>query len=103
MNSEVAQIIKGLRLTLPSIDGDKLLSIDNPLASFEAHVVAETGKDYWIYSVNGSLLHGEAIVVRASLPVEAENLAQNGLRTTIDAFRHHTENTGFQIEAKVLQ
>jgi len=100
---EVAQIIQGLRITRPSINFEQLLALADPSAQFEAHCAADVGKDFWIYTVNGSLLEGEAIVVRASkfFPEVAEDLAQNGLADTIKAARNFDANTGLQATVEV--
>lgn len=104
---EVARIVTGLRLTRPSITLEQLLALTDPSASFEAHVAADVGKDFWIYTINGQLLDGEAIVVRASkfFPEVAEDIAQNGLADTIKAAKSFDANTGLQatVEMKGLQ
>ena len=104
---EVSRIIQGLRLTYKSITLGELVELESPSAEFEAHVAADVGKDYWIYTVNGRLLDGEAIVVRASkfFPDVAENLAQEGLRDTIKAAKRYNANTGLQatVEVRGLQ
>ena len=103
MNSEVCKIIQGLRLVYKSISLDELCELEEPRAEFEAHVAADVGKDFWIYSVNGKLLDGEAIVVRASkfFPDVAENLAQEGLQDTIKAAKRYNANTGLQATVEV--
>ena len=98
---ELSRVVTGLRLTLPSIDHEQLLALVDPSASFEAHIPAETGKDFWLYSVNGKTLNDEIIVVRASLPQLAEQLAQDGLHDTIAAARQFDVNTGLQAEVEV--
>lgn len=104
---ELCRVIQGLRLTRKSITTDELIAFEEPRAEFEAHVAADVGKDYWIYTVNGRLLDGEAIVVRASkfFPDVAENLAQEGLRDTIKAAKRYNANTGLQatVEVRGLQ
>jgi len=102
---EVSRIVTGLRLTCPSITLEQLLALDSPSASFEAHVPAETGKDFWIYTVNGQTLDGEVIVVRANYPGGAETMAQEGLRDTIMAARNYDANTGLQstVEVRTVQ
>ena len=104
---EVSRIVTGLRMTRPSITLEQLLALEEPSAQFEAHVAADVGKDFWIYTVNGQLCDGEAIVVRASkfLPEVAETLAQEGLRDTIKAAKTYNANTGLQatVEVKGLQ
>jgi hypothetical protein len=99
--NDLARIINGLSLSRPSIDFADLLALDAPVATFEVHIPADTGRDYWVYSVNGSLLDGEAIVVRASLPIQADTLAQEGLRDTIKSLRHFDANTGIQADVEV--
>lgn len=98
---EVARIVQGLRLTRPSITLEQLLALESPLAEFEAHVPAETGRDFWIYTIDGKTLDGEAMVVRASLPNQAESMAQEGLRDTIKAAKNYDANTGIQAEVEV--
>lgn len=98
---QLAQIVTGLRLTRPSIDYAQLLALENPRAEFEAHIPAETGADFWIYTVDGKLVDGEAMVVRARLPIEAETRAQEGLRDTIAALKKYDANTGLQAEVEV--
>lgn len=102
---EVSRIVTGLRLTCPSITLEQLLALDSPSASFEAHVPAENGKDFWIYTVNGQTLDGEVIVVRANYPGGAETMAQEGLRDTINAARSYDANTGLQstVEVRTVQ
>ena len=102
---ELSRIVTGLRLKLPTIDHEQLLSLVEPSASFEAHIPSETGKDFWVYSVNGKTLDGELIVVRASFPQFAEQLAQEGLFDTIAAARSFNANTGLQadVEMRPLQ
>lgn len=92
----ISQIHAGLRATLPSIDYNDLLAMEDPSAEFEAHCAAETGKDYWFYSVCGKLVNGDVILVRASTPLTAETLAQEGLRDTLAALRRHRDNTGLE-------
>ena len=98
---EVSRIVTGLRLTLPTITLAQLLALESPSAEFEAHAPAESGKDFWIYSVNGKTLDGELIVVRANYPGGAETMAQEGLRDTIKAARSFNANTGLQAEVQV--
>lgn len=100
---EVCKIIQGLRLVYKSITLEELVDMESPSAQFEAHVAAEVGKDYWIYSVNHRLLDGEAIVVRASkfMPDVAEMLAQEGLQDTIKAAKKFDANTGLQATVEV--
>jgi hypothetical protein len=98
---DVSRICSGLRLTCPSLDAEQLLAMVNPSAEFEAHVPAETGKDFWIYTINGKTFDGDLIVVRASLPGQAETLAQEGLADTINGLRHFKANTGLQAEVEM--
>lgn len=98
---EVSIIIEGLRITRPSITVEQLLALESPSADFEAHVPAETGKDFWIYTVDGKLIDGEAMVVRALSPMTAETMAQEGLRDTIATYRKFDANTGLQAEVEV--
>ena len=99
---QIAQIVTGLRLTRPSIDYQQLLALVEPKAEFEAHVPAEDGgRDCWIYTVDGKLVNGEAIVVRARMPIQAETLAQEGLADTIAALRKYDANTGLQASVEV--
>ena len=98
---DVARICTGLRLTRPSLDHEQLLALVNPSAEFEAHVPAEQGDDFWIYTINGNTFDGECMVVRAKLPIAAETMAQEGLRTTLDALRHYDANTGLHADVEV--
>jgi hypothetical protein len=98
---QLSQIVTGLRLTRPSIDIAQLLALESPRAEFEAHIPAETGADFWIYTVDGKMLDGEAIVVRARLPIQAETMAQEGLRDTIASLRKFDANTGLQAEVEM--
>ena len=98
---DLSRIVTGLRLTLQSISLEQLLALESPSAEFEAHVPAEGGKDFWIYSVNGKTLDGECIVVRSNYPGGAETLAQEGLRDTIAAARSFNANTGLQAEVEM--
>ena len=70
------RVVKGLSATRPQINLEQLMALESPSATFECHIEAEQGRDFWIYTVNGNTLDGEAIVVRASLPGQAETLAQ---------------------------
>lgn len=98
---DVARICTGLRLTRPSLNAEQLLALVNPSAEFEAHVPADKGLDYWIYTINGNTFDGESIVVRAKLPIAAETMAQEGLRTTLQALRDYDANTGLQAEVEM--
>ena len=93
---DLLRVCQGLSATRPQINLEQLLALDSPSATFEAHLPAETGRDYWIYTVDGKTLEGEAIVVRASLPNQAECMAQEGLQDTIAAARKFDLNTGLQ-------
>ena len=93
---DLLRVCQGLSATRPQINLEQLLALDSPSATFEAHIPAETGRDYWIYTVNGKTLEGEAIVVRASLPNQAECMAQEGLHDTISAAKKYNANTGLQ-------
>lgn len=101
MNAQVAQICTGLRLTRPSIDAEQLLALESPSAEFEAHVPAESGPDFWIYTIDGKLFDGEAMVVRARSVIHAETLAQEGLRDTLSALRHYDANTGLSADVEM--
>ena len=98
---ELLRVCQGLSATRPQINLEQLLALESPSATFEAHIPAETGRDYWVYTVDGKTLEGEAIVVRASLPNQAENLAQEGLSDTIKAAHKFNANTGLQAEVEV--
>lgn len=98
---ELMRVCQGLSATRPKINLEQLLALESPFATFEAHVVAEQGRDYWVYTVNGKTLEGDAIVVRASLPNQAEAMAQEGLSDTIEAARRYDANTGLQSEVEV--
>ena len=112
---EVAQIVQGLRIWRPSITFEQLLALDDPSPLFEAHVAADVGKDYWIFSIeaNGEkyLLNGEAMIVRASksilvlIPDHVETMAKEGLAETIKSLRDFNANTGLQatVEVKELE
>ena len=98
---DLLRVCQGLSATRPQINLEQLLALDSPSATFEAHLPAETGRDYWIYTVDGKTLEGEAIVVRASLPNQAECMAQEGLQDTISAARNFNLNTGLQSTVEV--
>lgn len=98
---EIARICEGIKITRPSIDFEQLLALESPSAEFEAHVPAEVGKDAWIYTVGGKTVNGEVMVVRARTPLEAETMAQEGLRDTIAALHRFNANTGIQAEVEV--
>lgn len=98
---QISQICLGLKASRPSLDAPQLLALENPSAEFEAHIPAETGPDFWVYTINGSTYDGECMVVRAKLPNAAETLAQEGLRDTIKALKHYDENTGIHAEVEV--
>ena len=99
--SELQSILHGLSITCPSLTFEQLLALDNPSARFEAHVPAESGPDIWIYTVDGHVIEGDAMVIRARLPIEAETRAQEGLRDTIAEFRKFDVNTGLQSTVEV--
>lgn len=98
---ELLRVCKGLSASRPSIDLEQLLALASPSAEFEAHIPADEGRDYWVYTINGKTLDGEVIVVRASLPNQAETLAQEGLNDSIDAARKFDMNTGLQSTVEV--
>lgn len=98
---ELQRICQGLSATRPQIDLEQLLAMVSPSATFEAHIPAETGRDFWVYTVDGKTLEGETIVVRASLPLQAESMAQEGLHDTIQAAKKFNMNTGLQAEVEV--
>lgn len=99
--NELIRVHAALKASRPSIDLAQLLALVDPSAEFEAHIPAETGRDFWVYTVNGKMLEGEAIVVRASLPGQAESLAQQGLADTIAAARKFDANTGLHADVEV--
>jgi hypothetical protein len=98
---ELLRVCQGLSATRPQINLEQLLALVEPSATFEAHIPAETGRDFWVYTVDGNTLEGEAIVVRASLPNQAEAMAQEGLHDTIKAANKFNANTGLQAEVEV--
>lgn len=98
---ELLRVCQGLSATRPQIDLEQLLALVDPSATFEAHIPAEQGRDFWVYTVNGNTLEGEAIVVRASLPNQAECMAQEGLQDTIAAAKRFDVNTGLTAEVEV--
>ena len=99
--NELLRVCQGLSATRPQINLEQLLALESPCATFEAHIPAEQGKDFWIYTVDGKTLEGEAIVVRASLPMQAEGLAQSGLADTIESARKFDMTTGLQSTVEV--
>lgn len=99
--NELTRVCKGLSATRPTINLEQLLALDEPFATFEMHIPAETGRDFWIYTVDGKTLDGEVIVVRASLPNQAEAMAQEGLRDTINACKKFDISTGLQSTVEV--
>lgn len=98
---ELLRVCQGLSATRPQITLEQLLALESPSATFEAHIPAEQGRDFWIYTINGQTLEGETIVVRASLPNQAECMAQEGLSETIEAAKRFDVNTGLQAEVEV--
>lgn len=98
---ELLRVCQGLSATRPSIDLEQLLALVSPSAEFEAHIPADTGRDYWVYTINGNTLEGEVIVVRASLPGQAETMAQEGLHDSIKAAQKFDMNTGLQSTVEV--
>lgn len=98
---ELLRVCKGLSATRPSLDLEQLLALASPYAEFEAHIPADQGRDYWVYTINGKTLDGEVIVVRASLPNQAETLAQEGLNDSIEAARKFDMNTGLKSTVEV--
>jgi hypothetical protein len=99
--NELIRVCDALRATRPSLGIEQLLALEGPSAEFEQHIPAETGRDFWVYSIDGKTLDGDVIVVRAALPVQAETLAQQGLADTIRAARDFDANTGLQAEVEV--
>lgn len=99
--NELVRVVQGLKNSRPSIDLEQLMALESPSAEFEAHIAAEQGRDFWVYTVDGNLLDGEVMVVRASLPLQAESLAQEGLHDTISALRKFDANTGLQSTVEV--
>jgi hypothetical protein len=99
--NELLRVCQGLSATRPQINLEQLLALESPSATFEAHIPAEQGKDFWIYTIDGKTLEGEAIVVRASLPMQAEAMAQSGLAETIESARKFDMNTGLQSTVEV--
>jgi len=108
---EVAQIVQGLRIKLPSIDTEQLLALSEPSAHFEQHVAADAGKDFWIFSIESDglryLWDGDALVIPASkviavlIPDYVETRAQEVLSDTIKAARNFDANTGLQATVEV--
>lgn len=95
------RVCQGLSATRPQINLEQLLALESPFATFEVHIAAEQGRDYWVYTINDCTLEGEVIVVRASLPNQAEMMAQEGLSDTIAAAKRYDANTGLQAEVEV--
>lgn len=95
---ELTRIVRGLQANRPSINLEQLLALESPQAEFEAHVAADVGQDFWVYTIDGKLLDGEAMVVRAPkfMPDIAESRAQGGLLETIAAAKRFDVNTGLQ-------
>lgn len=102
MNDLQATLV-GLQSTLPLLTPDEFLALEEPSAEFEAHVPAETGEDFWIYSVCGKTFNGELMVIRAPkfMPGLAETRAQDGLAETIAAYKRYQDNTGLQATVEV--
>ena len=98
--NEISRVCQGLSVSRPSLDPQQLLALIDPSPEFEAHIPAETGKDAWIYTVNGKTLEGECLVVRATWPWQAETLAQEGLADTIAALRKLDQATGLSVSAE---
>lgn len=99
--NELMRVCQGLSSTRPQINLEQLIALESPLATFEAHIPAESGRDYWVYTVDGNTLEGDAIIVRASLPNQAEAMAQEGLADTIQAAIKYNANTGLTAEVEV--
>ena len=101
--NEIVQIVNGLRAERPSISLEQLLALESSSAEFEAHVSADTGQDFWIYTIDGKLLDGEAMIVRAPkfMADIAESRAQGGLQETIRAAKAYDQNTGLQATVEV--
>jgi hypothetical protein len=99
--NELTRICKGLSATRPTLNLEQLVALEEPFATFETHIPAEQGRDFWIYTVDGKTLEGEVIVVRASLPNQAEAMAQEGLRDTIAAYKKFDMSTGLEATVEV--
>jgi len=90
---DVSRILTMLAATRPSVSWADLAEGDRH-ATFEAHVPAESGDDFWIYTVNGHTVDGDCIVVRAKLPIQAETVAQEGLQASCAAAKTYDAGTG---------
>jgi len=101
--NELQSVLLALQSTLPLLTPDEFLTLEEPHAEFEAHVPAEVGEDFWIYSVNGKTFNGELMVIRAPkfMVGLAETRAQEGLAETIAAYKRYQDNTGLQATVEV--
>ncbi len=97
---DISRILTMLAATRPRLELADLAEGERS-ATFEAHVPAETGKDFWIYTVDGCTVDGDCIVVRASLPIEAETIAQEGLRSSCASAKAFDAGTGLHAEVSV--
>lgn len=95
--------ISFLQTMRPQLTMQQLLDLKQPEADFEF-----SSGDRWFYSVKergymgpGSLLEGNLICVRASSPLKAEQLAQEGLQASINEFSAYL-NAGPQVVADTL-
>ena len=101
--NELAHVLNGLQARLPSLTVAELLALEDPSPEFEAHVAADVGQDFWIYSVNGHAFNGDFIVVTAPkfMPQLAEDRAQEGLRETLRLVKTFDASTGLQATVEV--
>lgn len=91
--NDVSRILTMLAVTRPAIQWADLAEGDRS-ATFEAHVPADVGDDIWIYTVDGATVAGDCIVVRAKSPIQAETLAQEGLRASCASAKTFDAGTG---------
>lgn len=101
--NELSRVLNGLAADRQSLTVAELLAMESPSAEFEAHIPADVGNDFWVYSVNGNSFNGDFIVVRAPkfMPQIAEDRAQEGLRETVKLVRTFDASTGLQATVEV--
>ena len=89
--SDISASIQVLQSTLPKLTMSEFIAMQNPVPRFEFN-----DHDKWFYSITehdgfdgGKTLEGNLICVTASVPIEAEDLAQQGLLESIEYFKSH--------------
>lgn len=102
--SDISASIQIIQSTRPRLTMPELVAMQNPVPCFEFN---EHSK--WFYTVKdeadfgeGKTLEGNLICVDASLPNDAEDLAQQGLLDSISHFRAHLAVGEIETETRLI-